>query len=161
VGWGTARTIGSLVGVAVLLAAFLVIHARVTAPMMPLRIFRLRTMRTANLAAVLVAGTFSALFFFVSLFMQHVYGYSPLRAGFAYVPLAVCVAAGAGIASGLITRLAARPVLIAGLVATIAGLLLLWRAPAGGGYAVDLLAPFLVLGLGTDHQTTSSKANCR
>jgi EmrB/QacA subfamily drug resistance transporter len=148
VGWTTPRTIASLVGVAVGLTAFLVIEARVTSPMMPLRIFRLKTMRTANLAAVLVAGTFSAMFFFISLFMQHVYGYSPLRAGFAYVPLAICVAAGAGIASGLITKVAARPVLIAGLVATIAGLLLLWRAPVGGGYAVDLLLPFLVLGLG-------------
>jgi len=80
--------------------------------------------------------------------MQQVYGYSPMRAGFAYVPLAVSVAAGAGIASSLIAKMAARPVLITGLVITVTGLLLIWRAPADGSYAVDLLAPFLALGLG-------------
>ncbi|MET7616368.1 MFS transporter [Streptomyces sp. NPDC005408] len=148
VGWGTLRTIGSLTGVAVLLAVFLVIEARVASPMMPLRIFRLTTMRTANLSAVLVFGTFGALFFFASLFMQQVYGYSPMQAGFAYVPLAVSVAVGAGIASALITKVAARPVLISGLVVTVSGLLLLWRAPADGRYALDILPAFLALGLG-------------
>ena len=148
VGWATARTIASLAGVTLLLAGFLVIESRVPAPLIPLRIFRLKTMRTANLAAVLVFGAFGAMFFFVSLFMQQVYGYSPIKAGYAYVPLAVCVAVGAGVASGLITKMAARPVLIAGLLVTIAGLLLLWRAPADGSYPADLLGPFLAVGLG-------------
>lgn len=148
VGWDTFRTIGSLVGVAVLLTAFLIIEANVKSPMMPLRIFRLKTMRVANFSAVLVFGTFSALFFFASLFMQHAFGYSPLKAGFAYVPLAISVAVGAGIASGLVTKMAARPVVMMGLTLTVAGLLLLWRAPADGSYAIDLLAPFILLGLG-------------
>jgi EmrB/QacA subfamily drug resistance transporter len=148
VGWDTLRTVGSLAGVAVLLALFILIELRAAAPLVPLRIFRLATMRTANLAAVLVWGTIVSLFFFVSLFMQQVYGYSPVRAGLAYVPLAVAVVAGAGIASGMITRLAARPVLIAGMAVMIAGLLLLWRSPADGRYAVDLLPAFLLLGLG-------------
>ena len=121
---------------------------RAAAPLVPLGIFRLATMRTANLTAVLVWGTIVSLFFFASLFMQQVYGYSPTRAGFAYVPLAVAVVAGAGIASGMITKLAARPVLIAGMVVMIAGLLLLWRAPADGSYVVDLLPAFLLVGLG-------------
>jgi fucose permease len=95
-----------------------------------------------------VFGTFGALFFFASIFMQQAYGYSPVEAGFAYLPLALCVAAGAGIASGLVTKVAARPVLIAGLMITIGGLLLLWRAPADGTYLVDLLPAFLALGLG-------------
>jgi len=148
IAWGGARTIGSLVAVAVLLTAFVAIESNVAHPMMPLRVFRLRTMRTANITAILVFATFSALFFFASLFMQQVYGYSPMRAGFAYVPLAVSVVVGAGLASGLITRLAPRSVLIAGLTLTIGGLLLMWRAPVGGGYAADLLPPFLALGLG-------------
>ena len=148
VGWATLRTIGSLVGVAVLLAVFILIELRAAAPLVPLRIFRLRTMRTANLTAVLVWGAIVSLFFFVSLFMQQVYGYSPIKAGFAYVPLAVAVVAGAGIASGMITKLAARPVLIAGMVVMIGGLLLLWRAPADGSYRVDLLPAFLLVGLG-------------
>src|SRR5215207_4219562 len=132
VGWATARTIGSLAGVAVLLAIFILIELRASAPLVPLRIFRLKTMRTANLTAVLIWGTVVALFFFVSLFMQQVWGYSPMRTGFAYIPLALAVVAGAGIASAMITRLAARPVLIAGMVVMIAGLLLLWRAPVDG-----------------------------
>jgi EmrB/QacA subfamily drug resistance transporter len=148
VGWDTFSTIGSLAGVVVLLAAFLAIEARVKAPIVPLRVFRLRTMRTANISAVLVFGTFGALFFFASIFMQQAYGYSPVEAGFVYLPLAVCVAAGAGIASGLIAKVAARPVLIAGLAITIVGLLLLRRAPADGTYVVDLLPAFLALGLG-------------
>jgi MFS family permease len=148
VGWGTARTISGLAGAAVLLGAFLVVESRARAPMIPLRVFRLRSMRTANIAAVLVFGTFSALFFFASLFMQQAYGYSPLTAGVAYLPLAVCVAAGAGIASGLIAKVEARRVLLAGLGMTIVGLLLLSRAPVGGSYVVDLLPAFLILGLG-------------
>ncbi|MFF8096995.1 MFS transporter [Streptomyces sp. NPDC016675] len=148
VGWDTFRTIGSLVGVAALLTAFVVIEAKVASPMMPLRIFRLKTMRVANISAVLVFGTFGSLFFFASLFMQQAFGYSPLKAGFAYVPLAFSVAAGAGIASALVTKMAARPVVMLGLTLTVAGLLLMWRAPADGSYAVDLLAPFILLGLG-------------
>ena len=148
VGWATARTIGGLVGAGVLLALFLLIESRAAAPLVPLRIFKLRTMRTANLTAVLVWGAIIALFFFASLWMQQVYGYSPVKAGFAYVPLAVAVVAGAGIASGLITKLAARPVLVSGLVVMIAGLLLLWRAPADGNYATDLLPAFILVGLG-------------
>lgn len=148
VGWTTARTIGSFAGVAVLLALFLVIESRASAPLVPLRIFKLRTMRTANITAVLVWGAIIALFFFASLWMQQVYGYSPVRAGFAYVPLAFAVVAGAGIASGLITKLAARPVLVSGLIFMIAGLLLLRRAPADGSYTTDLLPAFILVGLG-------------
>lgn len=102
----------------------------------------------AWVAALLVLGTFGALFYFASIFMQEVYGYSPLEAGFAYVPLAVSVAVGAGIASGLIAKVAAKPVLVTGLLLTITGLLLLWRAPADGSYPVHLLPAFLLLGVG-------------
>ncbi|MEO3764445.1 MFS transporter [Streptomyces sp. B5E4] len=148
VGWGTFRTIGSLVGVLVLLTAFIVIESLIKSPMMPLRIFRLRTMRVANISAVLVFGTFAALFFFASLFMQNAFGYTPLEAGFAYVPLAVSVAAGAGIASGLVAKFPPRNLVMAGLVLAVVGLLLMWRAPADGTYLVDLLTPFILLGLG-------------
>jgi EmrB/QacA subfamily drug resistance transporter len=147
-GWGDVRTIGGLAAAAALLTAFVLIEARTSAPIMPLRVFRLGTMRTANLTAVLVFGCFTAMFFFVAVFMQKVYGYSPMEAGFAYVPLAVMVGAGAGIASGLTAKFSARTILAAGLAATIAGLLLMWRAPVGGGYLVDLLPAFLLLGLG-------------
>lgn len=148
IGWATGRTLGSLAGVAVLLTSFVVIESRAAAPIMPLGFVRKKTIRVANISAVLVFGTFSALFFFASIFMQQVYGYSPLKAGFAYLPLAVAVAAGAAVASALLAKLAARTVLMAGLATTVTGLLLMWRAPAGGAYAADLLAPFVLLGLG-------------
>jgi EmrB/QacA subfamily drug resistance transporter len=148
VGWGSARTIGSLAAVVVLLTAFLVIESKVSSPMVPLRIFRLKTMRTANMSTVLVFGTFAAMFFFASLFMQQAFGYSPITAGFAYVPLAVAVAVGAGLASGLIAKVSARPLLLTALSITVVGLLLLYRAPADGSYVVDLLPAFLLLGLG-------------
>lgn len=147
-GWGSARTVGGLIGAAVLLAAFITIELKVKSPMMPPSIFRLRTMRVANISAVMVFGTFGALFFFASLFMQQVYGYSPLKAGFAYVPLAFCVAAGAGVASGLTAKFSARVLVMAGLVLTITGLLLLWQASVDGSYAMNLLPPFILLGLG-------------
>lgn len=94
-----------------------------------------------------MSGAQATMFFFASIFMQQADGYSPIKAGLADVPLAVCVVAGAGIASTLITKIAARPVLIAGLVLTTTGLVLLWRSPAGGSYPTGLL-PFLALGLG-------------
>lgn len=148
VGWGTVRTVGSLLAVGLLSAAFLAIESRSAAPLMPLQVFRLRTMRTANISAVLVFGTFAAMFFFVSLFMQQVYGYSPMVAGLGYVPLAIAVAAGSTIASMLIAKVPARSVLVAGLVITVAGLLLLWRAPVGGSYLINLLPAFIALGTG-------------
>ncbi|MFW6694784.1 MFS transporter [Streptomyces sp. MAR4 CNX-425] len=147
-GWATGRTLGGLAGAAALLAAFVAIESRAAAPIMPLGFVRKKTIRTANIAAVLVFGTFSALFFFASIFMQQVYGYSPLTAGFAYLPLAVAVAAGAAVASGLLAKLAARTVLMTGLALAVTGLLLMRRAPAGGSYAADLLTPFVLLGLG-------------
>jgi EmrB/QacA subfamily drug resistance transporter len=148
VGWATFRTVGSLLAVALLLVAFVAIESRSASPLMPLKVFRLKTLRTANISAVLVFGTFAAMFFFVSLFMQQVYGYSPMVAGFGYVPLAVAVAAGSTIASMLITKVTARSVLAAGLVITVAGLLLLWRAPVDGSYPVNLLPAFIALGTG-------------
>jgi MFS family permease len=80
--------------------------------------------------------------------MQQVLGYSALTAGFAYVPLAVAVVLGAGLASGLVTKVAARSVLLAGLAVTVAGLLLLARAPADSSYVVDVLPAFVALGIG-------------
>jgi fucose permease len=116
--------------------------------LMPLKVFRLKTLRTANISAVLVFGTFAAMFFFVSLFMQQVYGYSPMVAGFGYVPLAIAVAAGSTIASMLIAKVTARSVLVAGLGITVVGLLLLWRAPVEGSYLINLLPAFVALGTG-------------
>src|SRR5436305_661542 len=95
-GWTSARTIVSLAIVAVLLLVFVLIERRTRDPLIPFGIFRLRTLRTANLTALLMLATLVTLFFFASLFMQQVLNYSPLRTGLSYVPLAIIVSVGAG-----------------------------------------------------------------
>jgi len=148
VGWATGRTIGSLLGAAALLIAFVIIELRARSPLMPLGIFRLRALRTANITSLLLFGAMVTLFFFASLFMQQVLGYSPLKTGLAYIPLALAVTVGAGAASGLITKLPAKPVLIAGVILAAAGLLLLSRLPVHAGYAGHVLPAFVMVGIG-------------
>ncbi|NUS16074.1 MAG: MFS transporter [Streptomyces sp.] len=147
-GWATARTTGGLAGAALLLAAFVAVELRTAAPLLPMRILRLRALRAANIGAVLMLGAMGTLFFFASLFMQQVLGYDALRTGLAYVPLAVAVIVGAGAASGLVARFPARPVLAAGLALAAGGLLLLARLPVDAGYAGQVLPPFLLVGAG-------------
>lgn len=147
-GWTTARTVGGLAGAAVLLAAFAAVELRAEAPLLPLRIFRLPALRTANIATVLMLGAMVTLFFFASLFMQQVLGYDALHTGLAYAPLALAVVVGAGLASGLVAKVPATPVLAVGLALATAGLLLLARLPVSAGYATGLLPPFLMVGVG-------------
>jgi MFS transporter len=131
-----------------LLAAFVTVELRSRSPLLPMGIFRQATLRTANITAVLTFGALVALFFFASLFMQQVLGYDALTTGLAYIPLALAVAVGAGIASGLIAKVPAKPVMAAGLATAAAGLLLLARLPADAGYAGGVLPPFLLVGTG-------------
>ncbi|WP_069467348.1 MFS transporter, partial [Actinacidiphila rubida] len=147
-GWGSARTIGGLAGAVALLGAFVVVELRSPAPLLPLRMLALPALRTANATAVLAFGAMVTLFFYASLTMQQVLGYDALRTGLAYVPLAVSVGIGAGVASGLITRVPAKPVLLAGLAMAVGGLLLLARLPVDAGYADGLLPPFVMVGVG-------------
>jgi predicted MFS family arabinose efflux permease len=148
VGWQTPRTIGGLAAAAVLLGAFTAVEARAASPLLPLGVFRLRTLRTANLTAVLTFGALVTLFFFASLFMQQVLGYDALKTGLAYIPLALATAVGAGAASGAITKVPAKAVLAAGLAMGAGGLLLLARLPVHAGYASGVLPPFLLVGVG-------------
>jgi EmrB/QacA subfamily drug resistance transporter len=131
-----------------LLLAFLLIEHRARSPLIPLGIFRRPSVSATNLTAVLLFGNVVTLFFFASLFMQQVLDYSPLRTGLAYVPLAVVVAVGAGVGAQLVTKIAAKLVLIIGLVLMLGGMLLLWRTPVHAFYPTDLLPAFLVAGLG-------------
>ncbi|MQY04851.1 MFS transporter [Actinomadura macrotermitis] len=142
------RLYGGFALAAAFLAAFVVIELRAKDPLVPLGMFKRRSLSAANLAAVLLLGTCVTLFFFASLFMQQVLDYSPLKTGLAYVPLAVIVAVGAGISSQLVTKVAAKPVLLAGLALTATGMALLWQAPAHASYLTDLLPAFLITGLG-------------
>ncbi|MGW7367050.1 MFS transporter [Streptomyces sp. NPDC054841] len=144
----TARIYSGFGVAAVLLLAFLLIERRAKAPLIPLGIFRRPALRAANAVAVLLLGTAVSLFFFASLFMQQVLDYSAVKTGLAYVPLAVITAVGAGVASQLVTKVATKPVLMAGLALAAGGMLLLWRAPSDASYVTDLLPAFLLTGLG-------------
>lgn len=147
-GWTAAPVLAGLGIAVVLLVAFVVVESRAGAPLVPFDIFATRTLRYANLATLFLLGTVVTVFFFASLFMQQVLHYSPLKTGLAYVPLAVVVAVGAGLASGLVTKLPGKAVLAVGLVLVTAGLLLLTRMPSDAAYPTRVLPVFLVIGLG-------------
>ena len=97
-----------------LLAAFVAIELRSRAPLVPFRIFRMRTLTGANVVGLLVGASLFSMFFFISLYMQQVLGYSPIKSGFSYLPLALTIIVSAGIASQLVTRIGFKPVLVAG-----------------------------------------------
>jgi EmrB/QacA subfamily drug resistance transporter len=148
-GWTSAETLGLLAAAAVLLGVFLVIESRVAAPLMPLGLFRHRNLSVANVTAVLSAASLFAMFFLSALYMQLILGYSPLQVGLAYVPNSLIMAGlSLGLSAKLVMRFGIRPPLIVGMLLTAASLLLFARAPVDGSYAVDLLLPLVLLGLG-------------
>jgi EmrB/QacA subfamily drug resistance transporter len=147
-GWRSGSVIASLVAAAVFLAAFAAAEHRAEAPLVPFGIFRSRTLRYANIATVFLLGTVVTLFFFASLFMQQVLGYSPLRTGLAYVPLAVVVAVGAGLASNVMAKVPAKAVLALGLLLVAGGLTVMARMPSDASYPAQILPVFLAIGLG-------------
>jgi predicted MFS family arabinose efflux permease len=148
-GWGAARTIGELLGAGVLLGLFLAIEGRFAAhPLIPLRIFRSRTLAGANVVALLLGLALFAVFYFLSLYMQQVLGFSPLRTGVAYLPITVGFVVVAGVVSQLIGRTGAKWLMTIGMLVTAADFLLLARLPDHGSYLVDILPAFIVLPLG-------------
>jgi EmrB/QacA subfamily drug resistance transporter len=149
IGWGSTATLVRLAGAAVLIAAFIVIELRQRHPMMPFSIFRLRTLRGADIVGLLVGMSLFSMFFFISLYMQYVLHFSPIKAGLSYLPLAVGIILSAGGASQLVTRIGFKPVLISGLLLIAAGLLWFSRVRApGGSYAADVLGPSLLAAVG-------------
>ncbi len=148
-GWGSARTIGELLGAGVLLGLFLAIEGRFAAhPLVPLRIFRSWTLSGANVVALLLGLGLFAVFYFLSLYMQQVLGFSPLRTGVAYLPLTLGVIVVASVVSQLIGRTGAKWLLTLGMLVLAADFLLLARLPDHGSYAVDILPAFIVLPIG-------------
>src|ERR671914_1868179 len=136
-GWGSTQTIGLLALSAALIAAFVAIELRSHAPLVPFRIFRLRTLTGANIVGVLVGGSLFAMFFFITLYMQQVLGYSPIKAGLSYLPLALMIIVASGIASVLVTRIGFKPVLAAGVGVIAGGLGWFSQGSLGGGYVSD------------------------
>jgi EmrB/QacA subfamily drug resistance transporter len=148
-GWGSARTILTLGLAVVLLAAFVVVQRRVSAPLVDVRLFRSRSVLGADLGALFVGAGLFAVFFFLILWMQQVHGYSPLRAGFAFLPMTGFIVVGAGIASRLLTRVGPRPLLVVGPALGAAGMLFLaLRLEPGSSYPAVVLPALCVLALG-------------
>ena len=148
-GWGSAQTIGLGALSLALIGSFYVIERRSKAPLMPFPgIFRIRTITGINVSAVLIAAALFSMFFFISLYMQQVLGFSALEAGLAYLPLAVGIIVTAGATAGLVTRFGFKPVLVSGLIVTAAGLLWFTQVDAGGSYLSDLLGPMLLAAVG-------------
>ncbi|GAA1990654.1 MFS transporter [Amycolatopsis minnesotensis] len=146
---GAAQLFGSLLGVLVLLAAFVAIERRSRAPLVDLRIFRLRTLTGANVAGILTGGVVVPMFFFLSLLLQNVLRYDAITTGLSLVPMClVSFGIALGIASTLVTKLGYKPVLTGGLVLFAAGLAWLSLASPDGGFAFSVLAPELVAGAG-------------
>jgi len=147
-GWGSTHTIGLLALSLALLAVFAATEVRSRAPLMPFRIFKLRTLSGANLVGLFVGASLFAMFFFLSRYMQEVLGYSALKAGLSYLPLALFIIFSAGAASVLVTRLGFKPVLIAGLALITIALLWFSQVPVDGAYLPDLLGPMVLAAIG-------------
>ena len=148
-GWGSATTLLRLAGAAILLIAFLTIELRSRNPLMPFSIFRLRTLRGANIVGLLIGMSLFSMFFFISLYLQDVLHDSPIKAGVSYLPLAIGIILSAGGAAQLVNRLGFKPPLIAGLLLIAGGLLWFSRVPApGGSFAADVLGPSLLAAVG-------------
>ncbi len=148
-GWTSGRTLGLLAAAAVLLAVFVSIEARVDAPLVPLGLFRLRNVATANVVGVLWAAAMFAWFFLSALYLQLVLGYSPLEVGLAFLPANLIMAVfSIGLSAKLVLRFGIAPPLAVGLLLAAAGLALFARAPVDGTFAVDVLPAMILLGLG-------------
>jgi EmrB/QacA subfamily drug resistance transporter len=146
--WGSARTLATLgIGVG-LLIAFVVIERFTPQPLVPLRIFRLRALSSANGIAVAVGAAMFTMFFFLSLYMQDVLGYSALMAGFAFLPGALCLIVGAAMSSRLVSHVGPRRLLVIGGLLAAAALLWFAQLPASGNYAAHVLAPMVIVCFG-------------
>jgi predicted MFS family arabinose efflux permease len=131
-----------------LLVAFVAIEARSKAPLVRLGIFRKRTLTGANVVMTLVAAGMFSMFFFVTLYVQEILGYSPLKAGVAFLPVTAGIVVGAGIAQQGIKRVGARIQSVIGISVAAAGMFVLTAMPAHGSYANDVLPGLIPIALG-------------
>ena len=148
-GWGATRTIGMLAAAAVLLAAFVVIERRVIDPILPLQIFRLRTLAGANAAGLLLGGSFYAFIFVGTLYMQQVLHYSALQTGLAWLAASLTSVALAGLSQALVTRGGTKLVMAAGMTMIGGGAIWATQVPVHGHFLANLAGPMVVAGAGT------------
>ena len=146
--WGSPTTVLTLLGGAALLAAFVVIETRVAHPLVPLRVFRRRSIAAANGIAVTIGAALFGLFFFLSLFLQQVNGYSPLRAGLAFLPAALSTMTAALAGTRLVARIGVRRQLLLGPLLAASGLFWLSQLSAGDGYFAHVFGALVLTGVG-------------
>jgi EmrB/QacA subfamily drug resistance transporter len=160
-GWGSTVTVLRLVAVAVLLLGFLVKEATGENPLLPLEIFRVRGLVAADVTQLIAFAGFVSIFFFLTLYMQNVLGYSPIKTGAAYLPLCGVIGVSAGVTSQLISRIGTRPLIVAGALITSAGVFELSRISAHGSYVGELLPGTLIVafGIGAVFVATVTAAN--
>jgi MFS family permease len=148
VGWGATRTVLELAGAAVILTAFAANEMRHETPLFPFSIFRIPGLAAADITQVFAIAGFYAMFFFITLYMQNVLGFSQTAAGAAYLPTTFAVAIAAGVGSQLIGRTGTRPVIVVGALLGAIGIFWLSRIPVDGSYLTDLLPPLVIMALG-------------
>ena len=147
-GWATGETVVLLVAAAALIVTFFVIESRSQAPLLPLKIFRLRTLTASNVAGLLMGGALFAQFFLLTLYMQQVLHYSALQTGVAYIGLTLTTIAFSAVAQALVTRVGVRRILPLGLALSTVALVWFARLPVQGHYFSNLFPPFIISGLG-------------
>jgi EmrB/QacA subfamily drug resistance transporter len=147
-GWGSGWTLSRLAVSVVLLLAFLAIEARARDPLMPFRIFRVRTVAGANVAGLLLGAMIFANFFILTLYVQDVLGWSALKTGVTFIATAGSAVLWAGLAQALVTKIGVKTVMAVGFAAMIVSLFLYTRVPVDGSYWSDLLPGYLLMGFG-------------
>jgi EmrB/QacA subfamily drug resistance transporter len=147
-GWSTAETIGLLAASAALVGAFFVIELRSKAPLLPLRIFRLRTLSASNVSGLLLGGAIFSQFFLLTLYMQEVLHYSAIKTGVAYIGLTLSIIGFSAVSQALVTRIGIRRVLPVGMALSTVALVLFARLPVHGHYFTDLFPAFIISGIG-------------
>ena len=148
-GWGGTRTVAVLAAALGLLIAFVVVERRVESPLLPLEIFRRRTLTGANTAGLLLGGSFFAFFFVGTLYMQQVLHYSALQSGVAWLATSITSVALAGLSQYLVTRIGPKVVMAIGMTMIGTGVIWATQVPVHGHYVANLLGPFAVAGAGT------------
>ena len=148
VGWGTGRTVAGLAGAAVILATFIVNELRSRNPLVPFSMLRVKGVAAADATQLVVVAGFLPMFFFLTLYMQTVLGYSPIQTGLAYLPLTGGFIIAAGICSQLFARIGTKPVVVLGTVISAGGLYWLSRIPVDGSYVSDILPGLLIVSIG-------------
>ena len=147
-GWGSFEVIALLVGGVALLGTFVIVESRSKSPLIPLRLFRTRSLTYAVITLGLNSAGFLSMFFLTAIYLQDVRGLSALNAGLEFLPMGIAAIVGALLASRLVTTLGTRPVQIASAILSVAGLLLLSRVGATDAYVTGLLPGFIIFGIG-------------